>query len=591
MRDMEAATEPVARRRVRARTIAWSLLAGAVAGGALGLAIAPPQGARFEARLAWSIAPPGLEEWPRPARAGESARVESGPRGASLVVTATDAAGARSLARAFAGTQSPTADPLRAQLAQVRREWRAELPAGEVPWRTPTANCASLLLARAIWGRTLSDRLPIPPPAEPPPDVVAPEPVSAAWREVSRAAGDRRPGPLVAALRDATTRDAAWFGDAETWRGWRAPARAEAWRRWQGERADELEAHAERLLATQPRRQGRLAELAAHPNMVALDEHLVDAWQAFASPDPATLRPLVTPIFRVWLPPFLAGAAPGFLLSALALLLVARSRSFGLRSELERLGVRAADPAAAGPSLHVVSGPTAAAVARGALELAARRIALGERVLIVDGSPRLRLHERLGRDARWGLLECLAADMPMLGLVQYAGHPGLYLLPHGHADRAVGWSRLGRKLDEVEPHFRRIVLALDPHAPEEIGDELGVCALEGWWSHVDEHSGAAAERVTARLGIVFHTLELSEIPEATLEALGKRVSALRPAGPAPDPTPVSAPPPPPIVVPTRPALEPIVLDCDLQVLERLRFLAWMRRLQAEERNAGIEVTS
>ena len=50
------------------------------------------------------------------------------------------------------------------------------------------------------------------------------------------------------------------------------------------------------------------------------------------------------------------------------------------------------------------------------------------------------------RHARWGLLECLATDMPVLGLVQYAGHPGLYLLPHGNAERSVGWSPLGRSL-------------------------------------------------------------------------------------------------------------------------------------------------
>src|SRR5439155_3246809 len=121
------------------------------------------------------------------------------------------------------------------------------------------------------------------------------------------------------------------------------------------------------------------------------------------------------------------------------------------RVRLLRGATSAAGPSAAGPCLHVVCGSTPSAVIRAVLELAARRVALGERVLLVDGSARLRLHERLDRDARWGLLECLAADMPMLGLVQYAGHPGLYLLPYGNADRAVGWSRLGRKLDEVEP--------------------------------------------------------------------------------------------------------------------------------------------
>src|ERR1051326_5995208 len=253
-------------------------------------------------------------------------------------------------------------------------------------------------------------------------------------------------------------------------------------------------------------------------------------------------------------------------------------------------GARAA-PAAAGPHLHVVTGGTPSAVMRAALELAARRLALGERVLLVDGSSRLRLHERLGRDARWGLLECLAADMPVLGLVQYAGHPGLYLLPHGNAERTVGWSSLGRKLDEVVPHFARIVLALDPGSPAGIGDALRGRAMEGWWGGTDRRAETAADLATARFGIVFHGLELASLPDPTLELLAERVRALSPAGPAPEPAPITAPaqlrlPPAP-----RPALEPIVLDCDLQVRERLRLLAWMRRVEAEHRRIEVQAPS
>jgi hypothetical protein len=33
----------------------------------------------------------------------------------------------------------------------------------------------------------------------------------------------------------------------------------------------------------------------------------------------------------------------------------------------------------------------------------------------------------------------------------------------------------------------------------------------------------------------------------------------------------------------QPVRQEIVLDCDLQVRERLRFLAWMRRVQKESR--------
>jgi hypothetical protein len=45
------------------------------------------------------------------------------------------------------------------------------------------------------------------------------------------------------------------------------------------------------------------------------------------------------------------------------------------------------------------------------------------------------------------------------------------------------------------------------------------------------------------------------------------------------------------VVAPRPPLEPIVLDCDLQVVQRLRFLAWMRRVEAEERGDGAPASS
>jgi hypothetical protein len=212
-------------------------------------------------------------------------------------------------------------------------------------------------------------------------------------------------------------------------------------------------------------------------------------------------------------------------------------------------------------------------------------------VLIVDGSPKLRLHERLGRDARWGLLECLAAEMPVLGLVQYGGHPGLYLLPHGSAGRSVGWSLLGRKLDELLPNFSRIILAVDPSAPTALGDALRGRAMEGWWASTERRRARGAEDAMGRLGIALNPLDLSDMPEATLEAMSTRVLVLRPAGPAQELAPITAPVP--VFVPAlRPAvLEPIVLDCDLQVRQRLRFLAWMRRVQAEDQREGARVTS
>src|SRR6185369_14595434 len=462
---------------------------------------------------------------------------------ATLVVTGADAAGARSLARAFAGWQSPGPPALQEALARLRLEWRTELPGESPPHRTKVAECASILFARAIWGRTLADRLPIPAPTVPPEDAVPPEGVLAGWNDVREAVSDADPAQLLVALREAAARENAWFANRELWHGELAPVRAERWRRWQAHRAEELEARAERMLMTQPLLQRRFAELAAHPHLVSFDQALNDPWEPFASADPATLRPLVRPISRAWLPPIEWGAGIGAALALLLTLLRAWGRARALAAEAERLGPLAVDPSEVGPSLHVITGPTAAAVTRGALELAARRLAFGERVLLVDGSARLRLHERLGRDARWGLLECLAAEMPVLGLVQYAGHPGLYLLPHGNADRAVGWSRLGQKLAEVVPHFGRIVLVLDPQAPAELGDALQGGAMEGWWGQLDGGFARALEQATARFGIVFHALDLELMQEPTLEALAARVSALRPAGPVPEPAPITAPAP------------------------------------------------
>jgi hypothetical protein len=334
--------------------------------------------------------------------------------------------------------------------------------------------------------------------------------------------------------------------------------------------------------------QRRLARQLAREFLVQFDEVAGAPWLSFTPPDPRAVRPLVRPIASAWWPPLAAGAGSGLLLAFIALWLGARLHPAFPRVRLLPRALSSADPAAAGPRLHVVSGGTPGAVMRAALELAARRVALGERVLLVDGSSCLRLHERLDRDARWGLLECLAADMPMLGLVQYAGHPGLYLLPHGNAERSVGWSSLGRKLDEVVPHFGRIVLALDPLAPAGVGDALRGRAMEGWWAGSDRRAARAADLATARFGIVFHGLELSQFPDASLEVLAERVLALRPAGPEPEAAPITARALPRMPPAPNPSAEPIVLDCDLQVRQRLRLLAWMRRVQAQDRRAEVQ---
>src|SRR5262249_21995436 len=143
----------------------------------------------------------------------------------------------------------------------------------------------------------------------------------------------------------------------------------------------------------------------------------------------------------------------------------------------------------------------------------------------------------LAREPRGGWLDCLAGDLPMLGVVQYAGHPGLYLLSHGgpigsaartrHTFGDVAhWSSLGRTLDEVEPHFARIILALDRSAPAASGDALRGRAMDAWWGDVAAVSEARVDDVTARLGILFEPLEISAMLQPSLEAMADRVIVL-----------------------------------------------------------------
>jgi hypothetical protein len=250
-----------------------------------------------------------------------------------------------------------------------------------------------------------------------------------------------------------------------------------------------------------------------------------------------------------------------------------RARRARLTFEVPRI------PETTGAWLHVVSGTSATVVARGALELAARFLSDGHRVVIVDGGPRLQLHDRFDREARWGVVECLTGEMPVLGLVQDVGRPSLYLLAHGVPARRTHWLQLGRLLDEARPHFGRAVLALDPDAPAAIGEALAGWHLEGWWGGRGRRTRRAA-RLADRLGVHLANLDLDAMPGAKLEALEVRLrtlTALRAstgpaANPALDPAPVA------------PAAVPMVattLDCDLRVRERLRFLLWMRRIQTE----------
>ena len=243
-----------------------------------------------------------------------------------------------------------------------------------------------------------------------------------------------------------------------------------------------------------------------------------------------------------------------------------------------RLGaVTARAPEATGAWLHVVSGASVPALSRAVFELAARFLARGHRVLLVDAAPKLRLHERFDRESRWGVVECLDGELPVLGLVQDSGRLGLYLLAHGTPAGTPAWPRIGQILDEARPHFGRAVLALDPDAPAAIGEALAGAHLEGWWPGGSEARRAAG--IGGRLGIQFADLNLDSMLLPRLEALDARLWTLvAPAPPAEEP---AAPAAQPSADEAAEVSEPVRLDSDPRVRERLRFLLWMRRVEAE----------
>jgi len=131
----------------------------------------------------------------------------------------------------------------------------------------------------------------------------------------------------------------------------------------------------------------------------------------------------------------------------------------------------------------------------------------------------------------------------------------------------------------VRTHFDRVVLALDFAAPHEVGPALDGLEAAGWWCP-DESASILSSALAERIGIPLRNIRLSMSKDLMHEVHGQRRSAIA-ADPALPDAPVSrldhahadrVPEPP---------AEPEIVDCDLQVRERLRFLVWMRGVQAE----------
>ena len=268
---------------------------------------------------------------------------------------------------------------------------------------------------------------------------------------------------------------------------------------------------------------------------------------------------------RAWLPVLVV-----LPLAAVALV-ATRRRSLG-RRRADRARAPAAEVGADGAWLQVVSGPDPAQLTRGLLELSAVLLERGRRVLMVDGARRLRFHATLGHEGEPGLLECLAGELPVMEAIRGGAADALCFLPRGDPMRVEAWPRLGRLLAAARPHFDQIVLALDFAAPREVGPALAGLGARGWWCPGDR-AWLLSDALGERIGIPLRTLSL-EMPEALVREIhlaraGGAFGRAHPPAEAGERGPASA------------ATEPAVVECDLQVRERLRFLLWMRRVQAE----------
>ena len=218
--------------------------------------------------------------------------------------------------------------------------------------------------------------------------------------------------------------------------------------------------------------------------------------------------------------------------------------------------------------LQIMSGPDAEHLTRGLFEAANALVGHGERLLVVDGARRLRFHDAMRRQAGPGLLECLAGELPLLETIQGGAEESLCFLPRGNPLRSELWPQLGRLLLEARPHFDRVVLALDFAVPHEVGPALEGLGAVGWWCH-DGFTSILPAALAERIGIPLRNMRLPVELEVMPDPAAGRLA------------PFSLAAAPPWERPVAPRIEAPVVDCDLQVRERLRFLVWMRSVQAE----------
>lgn len=558
--------------RTRGSTAGVFALAAILPGALLGAAMLTlpdflPSLPRYECVIPWRGPVPALagHAW-----SGEGAVLVN--KGNALSARAPGASAAREFAERLALARATGSAP-----AGRRERLRADLTPRDLapqPALAPATECAVLLRARAAVGRALAGDGSV--GAAEDASNVLPASLLEADRAVEQAALALDPAALRTALTTADRAEAAWLGMlARTQRA----GMFERWRERERGRAAEFDDASSVLLREVTEFQRELAGWWLPEMTLQLEPATPDAGSAIAQASAASL-----PEPRPWWPSWLAAALCGALLVSAGTFALARSRP------MRRIAdpVRRALPQTSEAWLHIVSGREPAHIARGMLDLAAHLTGRGERILLIDGARRLLLHEQLNIDPRFGLADCLAGEMPLLAATQQVvGIEGLFVLAHGEAARGERWSALGRMLEEARPHFGRVLLAIDAAAPHAAGDALMGRVLEGWWAGSGTDLPRLALALAERTGISFTSLTLLESSDASLEARAERLQVLRPVDNTPQALPMPGLAAAPATAAAAARSEEVVLDCDLHVRQRLRFLFWMRRIQAESQREAV----
>jgi hypothetical protein len=588
----------------------------------------------YEARVHWQGGPPAPGEWPRARRAGEQAVPFVDGDRTMLVARSFTAAGTGALARDLQRRRLSGVDGSSARRTAARSRWRSELGSGGLPPLPPAGQCAALLRARLLQVVLVDPQVSPEAPLDTRGSAAHRARLARAEAEVVRLALATRPDSLATALTVCASAEGEWLRDlvAEPASDLRARIEA-AWRWHERSYAPTLDRAERALEATLSESQNDMVLTAAFAHALSLERLAPDPSAALFVHGAWGPVPRAFPIVRTWIALFaagaLAGAALGFVLCGPWLWRRSRPRAVhvvgGVPAALsphacgERLAQLPRDPRRAWDAelgwLHLVSGPDPARIAHAIAILAGGFVERGERVLLVDAGRRLRLHERYGGDTRWGLGECLAGEVPLLGAVQSAGRAGFFFLAHGAPGRAGRWDELSGLLEDARAHFDRVLLALDPKVPGAAALPLGGRVLEAWWAEPGPGLSRSAVALSERLGIPFSCFDLNWLMEAMLEAesatrvqvpcpppsvdeVGAAQSsclagaeALAPADPGPGEEAIE---PVEAVSGSAGAIETVagsgdaavVLGCDLEVRERLRFMVWMRRVRAERRAAA-----